>query len=179
MNDEASLALGRSWWGSAREGYSKLVLDTEHAMTAWHLKEAYVSTHLFFAKAKTPTHVAYEAAIALVPFLGIVLTVRQVVVSARHGGAGTGAGRMSVNREIGTIVLLGLQELTELEVEVVGQAPRHRLSAMRVSMGVSDDVAGERTSWNPRRHPINCTYPDFSWSASQSVQGGRMVMACI
>lgn len=46
-------------------------------------------------------------------------------------------------------------------------------------MGVSDDVAGERTSWNPRRHPINCAYPDFSWSASQWVQGGRTVMAYI
>lgn len=76
-------------------------------MTAWRLEEAYVGTHLFFAKAKTPTHVAYEAAIALLPFLGIVLTVRQVVVSARHGGAGTEAGRVSVKREIGTIVLLG------------------------------------------------------------------------
>lgn len=91
-------------------------------MTAWRLKEACAGTHLFFAKAKTPTHVAYEAAIALLPFLGIVLTVRQVIVSARHGGGtGTETGRVSVDREIGMVVLLELQGLTELEVEVVGQ----------------------------------------------------------
>ena len=63
-----------------------------------------VGTDLLSAKTKTPAHVAYEPAIALFLLSGIVVAVRQVIVSARHGGVATGAGSVPISGNGATVV---------------------------------------------------------------------------
>lgn len=70
-------------YGSGAIPGSRRLLHVEGAVTALRLETC---TDLFPAKAKTPAHVAYEAAVAFLALLFMILAVCQVIVSARHGG---------------------------------------------------------------------------------------------
>jgi hypothetical protein len=67
-------------------------------MTAWRFKQNI--THLFSAKAKTPTHVTYQTAIPFFAFLSMVVSVRQIVISARHCLSIATSGRVPVCVEV-------------------------------------------------------------------------------
>jgi hypothetical protein len=67
-------------------------------MTAWRFNQNI--THLFSAKAKTPTHVTYQSAIAFFTLLSMVVSIRQIVISARHRVSIATSGRVPVSVEV-------------------------------------------------------------------------------